>query len=252
MESVAHIFRNALDAVDLRNPFGHLAVHPAVVDFLEGLALGEFVSDLADEHHHRRGILESGVHADCAVRGSRAARHEKHARLAGELAVRFGHVGGAALLAANHEFQLVAHVVQAVEQRQVAFARYAERHVHALRDERVGEDLPAVARLEIGFHAGGLFDQRCDRRCTDTRVDYSIRRMEDINELRRILRDNRVIAVVGLSADWYRPSYFAAKYMLEHSYRFIPVNPKYAEILGQKCYKSLRDIGEKVDLVDVF
>jgi len=76
--------------------------------------------------------------------------------------------------------------------------------------------------------------------------------MEDINELRRILRDNRVIAVVGLSADWYRPSYFAAKYMLEHGYRVIPVNPKYGEVLGQKCYKSLRDIGEKVELVNVF
>ncbi|HEX2565874.1 MAG TPA: CoA-binding protein [Burkholderiales bacterium] len=76
--------------------------------------------------------------------------------------------------------------------------------------------------------------------------------MEDINDLRRILRDNRVIAVVGLSADWYRPSYFAAKYMLEHGYRVIPVNPKYPEILGQKCYKSLRDIGEKVGIVDVF
>ncbi|HEY6865423.1 MAG TPA: CoA-binding protein [Burkholderiales bacterium] len=76
--------------------------------------------------------------------------------------------------------------------------------------------------------------------------------MEDINELRRILRDNRVIAVVGLSADWFRPSYFAAKYMLEHGYRVIPVNPKYDEILGQKCYKSLRDVREKVDLVDVF
>jgi predicted CoA-binding protein len=76
--------------------------------------------------------------------------------------------------------------------------------------------------------------------------------MEHINDLRRILRENRVIAVVGLSADWYRPSYFAAKYMLEHGYRVIPVNPKYGEILGQKCYKSLRDIAEKVDIVDVF
>ena len=76
--------------------------------------------------------------------------------------------------------------------------------------------------------------------------------MDDINELRRILRENKVIAVVGLSADWYRPSYFAAKYMLEHGYRVIPVNPKYKEILGQKCYASLRDIPEKVDIVDVF
>jgi predicted CoA-binding protein len=76
--------------------------------------------------------------------------------------------------------------------------------------------------------------------------------MDDINTLRRILRDSRTIAVVGLSADWFRPSYFAAKYMQEHGYRVIPVNPKYPEILGEKCYKSLRDIPEKVDLVDVF
>src|SRR5438552_12071849 len=76
--------------------------------------------------------------------------------------------------------------------------------------------------------------------------------MDDINTLRRILHESRVIAVVGLSADWYRPSYFAAKYMLEHGYRVIPVNPKYREILGQKCFRSLRDIGEKIDIVDVF
>jgi uncharacterized protein len=76
--------------------------------------------------------------------------------------------------------------------------------------------------------------------------------MDDINTLRRILRDSRVIAVVGLSGDWFRPSYFAAKYMQEHGYRVIPVNPKYQEILGEKCYASLREIPEKVDLVDVF
>ncbi|HWI38235.1 MAG TPA: CoA-binding protein [Burkholderiales bacterium] len=76
--------------------------------------------------------------------------------------------------------------------------------------------------------------------------------MDDINTLRRILRESKVIAVVGLSADWYRPSFFAAKYMQEHGYRIIPVNPKYPEILGEKCYKSLRDIPGKVDIVDVF
>jgi predicted CoA-binding protein len=76
--------------------------------------------------------------------------------------------------------------------------------------------------------------------------------VDDINSLRRILREHRVIAVVGLSADWFRPSYFAAKYMLEHGYRVIPVNPKYPEILGQKCYPSLHDIPEKVGIVDVF
>jgi predicted CoA-binding protein len=76
--------------------------------------------------------------------------------------------------------------------------------------------------------------------------------MTDFATLRRILGTNRTIAVVGLSADWYRPSYFAAKYMLAHGYRVIPVNPKYPEILGQRAYASLRDIPEPIDMVDVF
>jgi predicted CoA-binding protein len=76
--------------------------------------------------------------------------------------------------------------------------------------------------------------------------------MDDINTLRRILHESKTIAVVGLSADWFRPSYFAAKYMQEHGYRVIPVNPKYPEILGEKCYRSLRDVPEKIDIVDVF
>ena len=76
--------------------------------------------------------------------------------------------------------------------------------------------------------------------------------MDDIASLRRILKENRVIAVVGLSADWFRPSYFAAKYMQEHGYRVIPVNPKYPEILGEKSYPSLKAIPEKVDIVDCF
>jgi len=78
--------------------------------------------------------------------------------------------------------------------------------------------------------------------------------MDDIQTLRRILRENHVIAVVGLSADWYRPSNFAAKYLQEHGYRIIPVNPRYAGslVLGERCYASVRDIPEKVDVVDVF
>lgn len=76
--------------------------------------------------------------------------------------------------------------------------------------------------------------------------------MTDIPALRRVLKEARTIAVVGLSADWFRPSYFAAKYMQEHGYRIIPVNPKYPEILGERCYPNLRAIPEKVDIVDVF
>jgi len=76
--------------------------------------------------------------------------------------------------------------------------------------------------------------------------------VDDIAGLRRILAENRMIAVVGLSANWNRPSYFAAKYMLEHGYTVIPVNPGQSEILGQKCYPSLRDIPEAVEIVDCF
>ena len=76
--------------------------------------------------------------------------------------------------------------------------------------------------------------------------------MTDIPTLRRVLKEARTIAVVGLSADWFRPSYFAAKYMQEHGYRIIPVNPKYPEILGERSYPDLRAIPEKVDIVDVF
>jgi predicted CoA-binding protein len=58
--------------------------------------------------------------------------------------------------------------------------------------------------------------------------------------------------MVGLSADWYRPSNFAAKYLLDRDFDVIPVNPKYDEILGQKCYPDLASIPTPVDIVDLF
>ena len=76
--------------------------------------------------------------------------------------------------------------------------------------------------------------------------------VDDIAGLRRILMRSRTLAVVGLSAQWYRPSYFAAKYMQDHGYRIIPVNPRYGEVLGRTCYPDLRSIPEPVDLVDLF
>jgi predicted CoA-binding protein len=75
---------------------------------------------------------------------------------------------------------------------------------------------------------------------------------DDIAALRRILRSARTIAVVGLSAEWHRPSFFAAKYMQQHGYRIIPVNPRYAEVLGERCHASLTTIEVPVDIVDVF
>jgi predicted CoA-binding protein len=76
--------------------------------------------------------------------------------------------------------------------------------------------------------------------------------MTDIKDLRRILTDYKRVAIVGLSADWSRPSNFAGKYLLEHSFDVVPVNPKYDQILGQKCYPDLTEISPQVDIVDLF
>ena len=76
----------------------------------------------------------------------------------------------------------------------------------------------------------------------------------DASILRSILQTCRTIAVVGLSAEWHRPSFFAAKYMQGKGYRILPVNPRYAgsSVLGMPCVARLEDIPEPVDLVDVF
>lgn len=76
--------------------------------------------------------------------------------------------------------------------------------------------------------------------------------VNDIADLRRILEDNRVIAVVGLSANPDRPSHEVAKYLLEHGYTIVPVNPGESEVLGQRCYANLREIPQKVGIVDCF
>lgn len=76
--------------------------------------------------------------------------------------------------------------------------------------------------------------------------------IDDVAGIRRVLKNSRTIAIVGLSANWWRPSYFAAKYMQEHGYRIIPVNPMYTEVLGEKCYPSLAEVPDKIDIVDCF
>ncbi len=83
--------------------------------------------------------------------------------------------------------------------------------------------------------------------------------MNSISELRRILGTCKTIAVVGLSPQWHRPSFFAAKYMQAHGYRIVPVNPSATEILGERSYPSvtaaaqaLAAQGQKIDMVDCF
>jgi predicted CoA-binding protein len=70
--------------------------------------------------------------------------------------------------------------------------------------------------------------------------------------LRTLLTEARTIAMVGASSNADRPSHGIMKKMLAAGYRVIPVNPRETEVLGQKAFASLRDIPEKVDIVDVF
>jgi predicted CoA-binding protein len=74
---------------------------------------------------------------------------------------------------------------------------------------------------------------------------------EDL-ELRALLGDVRTIAVVGLSSRPNRPSYEVARYLQEHGYRIVPVNPKESEVLGERAYASLAEVPERIDVVDVF
>jgi predicted CoA-binding protein len=67
-----------------------------------------------------------------------------------------------------------------------------------------------------------------------------------------ILRVGRTIAVVGLSAKRYRPSYGVAEYMQGAGYRIIPVNPHETEVLGEKCYPDIESVPGPIDIVDIF
>mgnify|MGYP001466642543 FL=1 len=76
--------------------------------------------------------------------------------------------------------------------------------------------------------------------------------IEDNDGLRRLLQETKTIAVVGLSPRPDRPSHEVAAYLQRAGYRIIPVNPACEEVLGEKCYPSLREIPVPIDLVDVF
>jgi len=69
---------------------------------------------------------------------------------------------------------------------------------------------------------------------------------------REILQKYHTVAVVGLSSDDMRPSYSVAKYLKEHGYRIIPVNPDETEVLGEKAYPDLLSVPEPVEIVEIF
>jgi predicted CoA-binding protein len=79
-----------------------------------------------------------------------------------------------------------------------------------------------------------------------------LRRYQDPATMRRALRDARTVAVVGLSSKPHRPSHGVAAYLQRQGYRIIPVNPNETEVLGETAYADLRDVPDKIDIVDVF
>ena len=81
---------------------------------------------------------------------------------------------------------------------------------------------------------------------------FDPRRYQDPLTIQRVLHNARTVAVVGLSNNPLRASYFVGFYLKRHGFRVIPVNPRETEILGETCFKSLADVPVPVDVVNVF
>jgi uncharacterized protein len=81
---------------------------------------------------------------------------------------------------------------------------------------------------------------------------FDVRRYQDPQTIQRVIHAARTIAIVGLSRNELRASYFVGYYLQRHGYRVIPVNPRETEILGEKSFPSLADVPGRVDIVNVF
>ena len=83
-------------------------------------------------------------------------------------------------------------------------------------------------------------------------ASFDVTRYQDPSTIQRVLYNARTIAIVGLSKNELRASYFVGYYLKRHGYRVIPVNPREAEILGEKSFRTLLDVPDPVDVVNVF
>ena len=81
---------------------------------------------------------------------------------------------------------------------------------------------------------------------------FDLRRYQDPLTVQRVLHTAKTVAIVGLSGNELRASYFVAYYLRRHGYRVIPVNPRESEILGERSYASLADVPVPIDIVNVF
>ena len=128
--------------LDLGDPLGHAAEHPAVVDLLEGVTLAAAPVDLADEQDHGHAVLLRDVDPGAGVGGAGSAGDHGDARPAGELAPGGRHHRRTTFLAADDEADLRG-VVQRVENLEVALARDAEHGRHTERPQLVHQNAPA-------------------------------------------------------------------------------------------------------------
>lgn len=81
---------------------------------------------------------------------------------------------------------------------------------------------------------------------------FDVSRYQDPLTIQRVLHGAKTIAIVGLSKNELRASYFVGFYLRRHGYHVVPVNPRESEILGEKSFKSLADVPVPVDVVNVF
>ncbi|GIM89640.1 CoA-binding protein [Paractinoplanes toevensis] len=83
-------------------------------------------------------------------------------------------------------------------------------------------------------------------------TELDLEQYQDVTQIQRVLNNAKTIAIVGLSNNPLRASYFVGYYLKRHGYHVIPVNPREPEILGETSYPSLRDVPVPVDVVNVF
>jgi predicted CoA-binding protein len=81
---------------------------------------------------------------------------------------------------------------------------------------------------------------------------FDLARYQDALTIQRVIHTAKTVAIIGLSPNELRASYFVGYYLMRHGFTVIPVNPRESEILGTKCYASLADVPVKIDVVDVF
>ena len=83
-------------------------------------------------------------------------------------------------------------------------------------------------------------------------ASFDLRPYQDPQTIQRVIHTAKTVAIVGLSRNELRASYFVGYYLRRHGYRVFPVNPRETEILGEKSFKSLADVPVPVDIVNVF